>query len=205
MRPDIEHKAKDIKVSEDKQKLRTQLQSALADLTAEQKTQKSKKACRNLVSTPQFQEASTIMTYLSLPSETDISEAMLIAWQLGKKVLVPRVDWKRKCMIAVQINSLEPENFTEVGGLRNPINEIEVPFEQIDLIVTPGIGFDAKGNRLGRGASYYDRFFGNDRLRAKRCGFAFQEQLVNSVPVAGHDKPMDFVVTDEQVLYIKTD
>ena len=76
-----------------------------------------------------------------------------------------------------------------------------MPIKEIDLVVTPALGFDGKGNRLGRGGSYYDRFFANAELKAPRCGFAFAEQLVDSIPVAEHDKPVDFLVTDEGITY----
>jgi len=76
-----------------------------------------------------------------------------------------------------------------------------MPLEEIDLVVAPALGFDGKGNRLGRGSSYYDRFFANDGLKAARCGFAFAEQRVDSIPVAEHDEPVDFLVTDEEVIY----
>ena len=76
-----------------------------------------------------------------------------------------------------------------------------MPLEDIDLVVTPALGFDGKGNRLGRGSSYYDRFFANAELKAARCGFAFAEQRVEAVPVAEHDEPVGFLVTDEGVTY----
>jgi len=68
-------------------------------------------------------------------------------------------------------------------------------------VVTPALGFDRKGNRLGRGGSYYDRFFANEELKAHRCGFAFAEQLIDSVPVTSTYVPVDFLVTDEEVIY----
>ena len=76
-----------------------------------------------------------------------------------------------------------------------------MPLQDIDLVVTPALGFDGKGNRLGRGGSCYDRFFANARLQAARCGFAFAQQQVETVPVAEHDEPVDFLVTDEGVTY----
>ncbi len=76
-----------------------------------------------------------------------------------------------------------------------------MPFEEIDLVVTPAVGFDREGNRLGRGCAYYDRFFANKELKAARCGFAFAEQIVGSIPVTELDEPVDFLVTDEGVIY----
>ena len=78
-----------------------------------------------------------------------------------------------------------------------------MPLQDIDLVVTPGLGFDKKGNRLGRGGSYYDRFFANTKLKASRCGFGFAEQLVETIPVAQHDEPVDIVVTEKEIIYIK--
>jgi 5-formyltetrahydrofolate cyclo-ligase len=80
-----------------------------------------------------------------------------------------------------------------------------VPFEDIHLVVATGLGFDRKGNRLGRGGSYYDRFFSNKDLKAAKCGFAFAEQVMEAVPVTEHDVPVDMLVSDEEVLYFGKD
>ena len=185
----------------DKERLRSKLQKCLFEMSAKQRSEKSRKVCRNLVSTPQFQSASTVMMYLSLPHEVDTSEAILHAWQLGKIVAVPKISWQQRHMIPVQINSLETGFSTEVTGLRNPIRGVPTPLEEVDLVVAPLLGFDSKGNRLGRGGSYYDRFFANEELKAPRCGFAFAEQMVDSIPTTEHDKPVDFLVTDKEIMY----
>jgi len=185
----------------DKERLRSKLQRRLLEMSAEQRSKKSRQACQNLVSTPQFQDASAVMLYLSLPHEVDTSEAILYAWQLGKIVSVPKVSWQQRHMIAVQINSLETDFSTSASGLRNPVTGVPMPFEEIDLVVTPALGFDKKGNRIGRGGSFYDRFFANDELKAPKCGFAFTEQVIDSVPVTRTDVPVDFLVTDEEVVY----
>ncbi len=185
----------------DKQRLRRDLQKRLLEMTEERRIAKSKKACQNLISTQQFQSASVIMIFLSFPHEVSTAEAILHAWQLGKIVVVPKISWQQRHMIPVQINSLETDFSTEVAGLRNPVAGVPVPFDQIDLVVTPALAFDRKGNRLGRGGSFYDRFFANEELKAPRCGFGFAEQVVDCVPVAEHDKPIDLLVTDEEIIY----
>ena len=186
----------------DKERLRRQLRECLLGFSDEQRGEKSKKACRNLTSTAQFRDASVVMLYLSLPHEVDTTEAILYAWQLGKTVVVPKVSWQQRHMIPVQINTLQTGFSTGASGLRNPITGVPVPFEEIDLVVVPALGFDQKGNRLGRGSSYYDRFFANAELKAPRCGFAFAEQLIDSIPVTPTDVPMDFLVTDEEIIYL---
>ncbi len=185
----------------DKSQLRHELQNCLLEMDEKQRVEKSHKACQNLVSTKEFQEASAVMMYLSLPHEVDTSEAILHAWQLGKIVAVPKISWQQRHMIPVQINSLETGFSTEVSGLRNPVTGVPIPFEEIDLVVAPALGFDREGHRLGRGGSYYDRLFSNKQLRASRCGFAFNEQVVDSIPITECDEPVDILVTDEEILY----
>jgi 5-formyltetrahydrofolate cyclo-ligase len=138
---------------------------------------------------------------LSLPHEVDTSEAILCAWQLNKIVAVPKVSWQQRHMIPVRINSLETGFSTEVAGLRNPVTGVPVPFEEIELVVTPGLGFDREGNRLGRGGGYYDKFFTNYELNVSRCGFAFSEQVIDEVLTTSTDEPVDFLVTDDEILY----
>ncbi len=187
----------------DKEQLRSKLQKCLIAIPLEQRGEKSHRACQNLISIPQFQSASSVMMYLSLPHEIDTSEVILHAWQLGKVVAVPKISWQQRRMIAVEINSLETGFSTSVSGLRSPVTGVPVPFEEIDLVVTPALGFDRKGNRIGRGGSYYDKFFSDDKFRAPKCGLAFTEQVVDSIPVTSTDVPVDFLVTDEEIMYFK--
>ena len=188
----------------DKAELRRELLNRLHSISTEQRNEKSRKACRNLISSEQFQTASTVMMFVSLPHEVDTSEAILHAWQLGKAVAVPKVSWQQRHMIAVQINSLETGFSTSSSGLRNPTAGVPVPFGDIDLVVTPALAFDREGNRLGRGGCYYDRFFANPELKATRCGFGFAEQLIDSIPTADHDEAVDMLVTDEQITYFSS-
>ena len=150
-----------------------------------------------------FQQASVVMMFLSMPDEIDTAAAMGTAWQQDKTVVVPKVDWDRRTMTPVVIETLDAPMAMERGGLRNPMSGLAVDVERIDLVVTPGLGFDRQGHRLGRGAGFYDRFFSDPRLRAVRCGFCFSEQVVESVPVIESDRPVDWLVTDEQVFCIQ--
>ncbi|MEN6386825.1 MAG: 5-formyltetrahydrofolate cyclo-ligase [Phycisphaerales bacterium] len=185
----------------EKQQLRQKIRAQLTAITPQRRIDMSHKACKNLVDTPEFHGANTIMAFLSMPHEIETAPFILYAWQHNKTIAVPKISWQQRHMIAVVINSLDTGIATEAGGLRNPVTGIPVPIEDIDLIVTPGLAFDDKGNRLGRGGSYYDRFFSNEKLRAKKCAFAFAEQVVDNVPITQSDKPVDMIVTEKGVTY----
>ena len=136
-----------------KDDLRRQIRRITRQMTDQQKQEKSKIACQHLIETPEFQSANVIMAYLALPHEVDTVSFILYAWQHRKTIAVPKVSWQQRHMIPVQINSLDTGLSTEPSGLRNPVNGLPVPFEDIDLIITPGLAFDRTGNRLGRGAA----------------------------------------------------
>ena len=70
------------------------------------------------------------------------------------------------------------------------------------VVLCPLLAFDGHGTRLGQGGGHYDR-----TLQALRgagpllaVGLAFAAQRVDTVPHDGHDQPLDWVVTEEQVL-----
>ena len=188
----------------DKEQLRGELKKCLHAIPSEQRSVKSRKACQNLILTPQYQDASSVMMYLPLAYEVDTSEVILHAWQLGKLVSVPKISWQQRHMIAVEINSLETGLSTSAMGLRSPVDGVPVPYEEIDLVVIPALGYDRNGNRLGRGSSYYDRFMADDKFRARKSGLAFTEQVIDSIPVDSTDVPVDFLVTDEEVMYFNS-
>ncbi len=185
----------------EKSTLRREIQKKLRSIPDDQRTAKSRKACKNLIATKEFQESSVIMMFFSLPTEVNTSDAVLYAWQQGKTVVMPKISWQQRHMIPVVITSLEKGYTTEFGVLKNPITGTPMPFSEIDMVVAPGLGFDLKSNRLGRGGSYYDRFFQNEELKATRCGLAFAEQVLEDIPTNDSDMPIDMLVTDEKVTY----
>ena len=69
-----------------------------------------------------------------------------------------------------------------------------------DLVVVPGLAFDAAGRRLGQGHGYYDRFLFDLGGTAVTIGLAFSWQLVPEVPVDAWDVPVDAVVTENGVV-----
>jgi 5-formyltetrahydrofolate cyclo-ligase len=71
-----------------------------------------------------------------------------------------------------------------------------------DIIVVPGIAFDRRGNRLGRGFGYYDRFLGGLPESVPRVGLAFADQRIPEVPVDAWDVPVHALVTEDGVIRV---
>ena len=186
-----------------KGQLREKYRERMLKISGEERLQKSRNACSNLISTPQFRDSSVIMIFLSMPAEVDTTEAIRYAWQQGKTIAAPKVFWKQKSMVPVRIDSLEEGFKIEESGLRNPITNKEVPVSKIELIVIPALVFDRNGHRVGRGGGFYDKFLANGKLKAIKCGFGFAEQLMENeyIPAGQKDIRLDLLVTDKEVLY----
>jgi 5-formyltetrahydrofolate cyclo-ligase len=141
------------------------------------------------------------MLYLSTAHEVDTAPLALRAWQDGKTIVVPKVSWDQKRMLPVEITSLHSDLTTTSSGLgvREPVGGKPVPVNLVDLVIVPGLGFTANGYRIGRGMGFYDRFLAQSDFIGLSCGLAFEEQVVDELPVLDHDMPLSMLVTDNGI------
>jgi len=182
-----------------KSEIRKALRARLALLSEAQRHQKSAAACGHLIRTPEFKAARTVMLYLSTPTEVETAPLALRCWQEGKTVVVPKVSWDQRRMLPVEITTLQTGMTTTGPGIKEPIAGKPIPTEYIDLVVVPGLGFTPTGHRIGRGMGFYDRFLAQGDFMGLSCGLAFQEQIIDSLPILAHDMPLGMLVTDQSV------
>ena len=180
--------------------LRTEMKEALSAMPAGVAADKSRQACRMLVDLDEFQNAANIMLYMPIPQEIDCIPVALAAWRQAKTVLVPKVSLEQRHMVAVRCNSMDDQMVTGSYGIREPAGGEPWPVENIGLIVLPALAYDRRGNRLGRGGGFYDRFLAQPGMRAVTCGLAFTEQVAGEVPTTANDWPVGMLVTDKEVL-----
>jgi 5-formyltetrahydrofolate cyclo-ligase len=83
-----------------------------------------------------------------------------------------------------------------------PVPRAHAPVRTSTLtaVIVPGLAFDRRGQRLGRGAGVYDRFLSTLAPHTLRIGVIPDAQLVDALPTEPHDVPMHFVVTEKQVI-----
>ena len=182
--------------TQDKPIIRRQLRQVLESISATDRLAKSQTACTWITSSPEFAAARVVMLYLSMPQEVDTTNIALRCWQTGKTVVVPKVSCTQRHMLPVEIASLQTRMTTTGPGVREPENGQPIPVEFIDLVIVPGLGFTAKGYRIGRGMGFYDRFLAQPDFVGLSCGLAFEEQIVPTLPVLDHDVPLSMLGTD---------
>lgn len=69
-----------------------------------------------------------------------------------------------------------------------------------DLLLVPGVAFSEDKNRLGHGEGYFDRYLASLPTKSVKVGLAYEQQVVESLPVEDHDVPLDLIVTDERII-----
>lgn len=180
--------------------VRRQLRDVLAAMSDEQRHAQSLAACSLLAASPEFRAARVVMLYLSTPTETDTAPLALKCWQQNKTVVVPKVSWDQRRMLPVEITSLQAGMTITGPNIREPISGKPIPVDLIDLVVVPGMGFTRKGYRIGRGMGFYDRFLAQTEFIGLSCGLAFEEQVIDNIPVLDHDMPLSMLVTNRGIL-----
>ncbi len=183
-----------------KAEIRSRVLKTIQSLTPAQRHEASVHACNRLMNLDVFTNASIIMLYMPLEFEVDVTSIAVKCFRQGKTVCVPRVDWDRKEMEAVEVTSLDDRIMDcDKHGVRSPKECSPMLPTMIDLVIVPGRAFDPQGNRLGRGGGYYDRFLNRLKRSATTIGLVFDQQIVDAVPVQPHDLAVDIVVTDRRV------
>ena len=178
--------------------LRREINLRLKTLSQEDRVNFSREVTAKFLASTVYKNSEVIMAYLSTAEEIQLNEFISTALDDGKILAVPFIE--RREMQAVHLPSLDA---LEVGAykiltVKRDIRKI-IDAEKIDCVITPGLAFDAKCNRLGKGGGYYDKFLSR-AVNAKKIALAYDCQLVEKVPVAPHDLKVDAVITPTKIL-----
>lgn len=191
-------------IVERKRQLRRQARSVLAGLSARERELRSRAVCEKLRDLPGFRAAKTVMLYLALPEEVDLSTLAERAAETGKRLCIPRMDWAAKTMSPLIVDWIAMKTEVREHGVSEPVGGTAAKLSSVDLVLVPGLAFDEAGHRLGRGAGFYDRFLEEFRAQRKSkaaaLGICFEAQLVGEIPAEKHDQTLDGLVTEKRVL-----
>lgn len=155
----------------------------------------SEKIMKQLEETELFRQASCIALYYSIPGEVQTA-AFLEKWFDKKQLLLPLVVGNDLRLLPYKgKETLRPGAF----GIPEPAEqETTVAESEIDLIIVPGVAFDRRLNRIGRGKGFYDRLLAT--LQVPKIGICFDFQLQESIPIEAFDKKMDLIITEKEII-----
>lgn len=201
-----------------KSAVRKMVRDKLRAMSADALSDSSAKACKNLLQSSSFVESKSLGIYVFCERLREVDTWSVLDYcfrsDVEKHCFVPKIDPSKGTAALLEISSkhdleegakgiLEPSEWKPSGAPRKNALDNDEP---LDILVVPGLAFDRAGNRLGRGGGYYDRLLLGVLQKCKEkqwpkpllVALAFEEQMLDEIPMDSHDMPVDVVVTPSQ-------
>lgn len=175
-----------------KSQIRNKILLDLKTQKEEDRNRKSRIIKKKLFKTKEFIKAKRVMFYISFDGEVNTKEMIKEARSIGKIVCVP---------VCKKNGTMRPATLDENSkltkgpyGIYEPVIKRFINLKDLELVIVPGLAFDKKGNRLGRGKGYYDRFLKKISKKTISIGLAFDFQILPSLPATTTDVNVDKVI-----------
>ncbi|MFA6540844.1 MAG: 5-formyltetrahydrofolate cyclo-ligase [Bacteroidota bacterium] len=176
-----------------------QSQKLLRDaLPKKEIAERSSRIFSNLLLVPEFFRADCVHIYVS-SKNNEVDTHQLIRWLLKekKRVVVPIVNSETKMMEHSEIFSLSELHQTSLGIFEPTIRRIVKP-SALQVIIVPALAVDRKGNRIGFGGGFYDRFLATTETPSIVPAYNFQ--VVQDIPAESFDRKVSYIVTEDGVI-----
>lgn len=186
-------------MTEKKQALRRRMLDRLRCQPEPQRLAKSLKIARRLRRLALYRRARCLLCYVAFDGEVETRPILRKVLEDGKRLAVPVSRPRSRRIVPRQIHDPEGDlRSSGAFGIPEPAltRRRRIDPRRLDLIVVPGVAFDRRGRRLGRGGGYFDRFLAGLPASIPRVGLAFRFQVVKRIPWEGHDQPVTRLITE---------
>ncbi|MDC7223501.1 MAG: 5-formyltetrahydrofolate cyclo-ligase [Spirochaetales bacterium] len=177
-----------------KAEIRREMALRTAELTGEERRELSSRLCQKILLSPEYVQGDSLFAFYPNKGEIDILPLLRQALNDKKSVCLPRVEGQSMAFYEItNLNRKElPLNRWGIAepGPDSPLRRAE-DFSH-PLMLVPGTAFTERGNRLGRGGGYYDRYLAGISALSL-AGVAYPFQIREELPIEPHDIPMDRV------------
>ena len=153
-----------------------------------------------LLKLAELKNSTAVVGYFALADEVDVGRFMDYRRERGVRIYLPSGKGARACFREWRHN--EELSRGEAGCLEPDPSAAELEGESVILV--PGRAFDGSLARLGRGGGWYDRVLAGRGGRDLLVGMSYSCQVMAALPVEAHDKRMDLLVSEQQVLVAGT-
>jgi 5-formyltetrahydrofolate cyclo-ligase len=173
-----------------KKEIRKEVRRRVKELSDESKQAASMAIFDAIEQMSMFNAVGCVALFAAMGDEVPTRYALGRWPALGKRVVVPRVEGD-----VMRFYDYSPDRMqTGAFGIEEPVGDVECPASDIDLIIVPARAFTRRGERLGRGGGFYDKYMSLPGFRAHKTGICFECQIFDELPIAEHDILVDEVV-----------
>lgn len=150
-----------------------------------------------------FQKAQEIACYYPMKNEFDCLPIIKEIWRTKKNCYLPVITDIGNTKTSLEFILYQEDTILRPNryNIPEPISDIQIKPENLDLVLLPLLGFDKQGNRLGMGAGYYDRTFDFFKQTKKPVllGLAYESQCVSELPHDPWDVKLQGVMTEKNI------
>ena len=175
----------------------------LAGFTKVELAEKQAQVEQNLFEFANFREAQLSLFYIEKSREIPTENIIRTSLSVKKGIVIPSFTDSKHAISLYRIYDYDKDLIKGPQGIRTPDPESckKVTLDQIDIAVIPGLAFDEKGGRVGVGSNYYNRLIAKLPETTRKISIAFEEQVVDSVPMESRKYNLDIIITDKRVIY----
>lgn len=180
----------------DKKNLRLKVRKIRENLSIEDKKRMSKIIINNFLKLEELKKSKIIMSYMDMKNEVETRELNEKLKNLGKTILLPSIE---DGMIKVYKDDGHYK-ISKLGVSEPYANEYN---GKIDLILVPGIVFNSKGDRIGFGKGYYDKFLSKNIYKnTVKVSMIYDFQLIEDFSGEEFDEKIDILIKESNILKI---
>ncbi len=183
-----------------KRELRSRIRAQFAAIPETEIKKQSAAITNSLLRLPEIVSANCVLIYVSHGKEVETHQIIRHLIALGKQVCVPNYDDSSKKYLASKLQDFDADLAKRKFGILEPRPESTNPvaLENLEVFVIPGLAFDQKGNRLGRGQGYFDRLL--IQTNGPKIGLSYNFQLIDEIPTSDKDISVDIILTNNAVI-----
>lgn len=172
-----------------KAELRKTIKALKTQYSLQQKKEMSKPIFKEIEEKGWFKNSKIILMYWSMNDEV-FTHDFVMKWYKKKTILLPCVEGD--ILKLRRFEGMESMQKGEAFSIMEPIGEEFMDYEAIDLMIIPGVAFDKKNNRLGRGRGFYDKLL--SQTNTLKVGVCFGFQFFDTIPAEEFDIKMNYVI-----------
>ncbi|MDG1892707.1 MAG: 5-formyltetrahydrofolate cyclo-ligase [Verrucomicrobiota bacterium] len=181
-------------IFQQKDRLRRIQHSLASKMSAEDRRKQSLGIRHSILKHPCWKAARRVLAFIPMLDEPDIFPLFQTTLESGKTLCLPRFSETAGNYHPAAIKDLTQDLLPGRYGIQEPHPACQrEDLSHMDLTLVPGLAFDRRGWRLGRGKGYYDQLLSTQV--GIRCGIALNFQWVESVPNETLDQKMNWIIT----------
>lgn len=187
-----------MKIMNKKDIVRKKIKEIRENLKIEEKHRLSSIIIEKFLNLEEIKKSKVIMSYMDFKNEVETRELNKKLLKIGKKVLVPKIYENDKIVPVVLKDEYEIGKYGIIESKGESFLE-----NRIDIIIVPGIAFNERGDRIGFGKGYYDRFFSEYFKKNKiilKISLLYDFQIDNSFVGENHDEKIDILITEQRII-----